>query len=596
MTQDDAIAELLIRWEEAWEHGEDLAVETLCAGCPEHREELARRIALLKALAWVKTVDQPTDETSDGLEPPARPEFQFRIPETLGGRYRIDTLIAEGGQGRVFGGYDPELERPVALKIPRLRTSLAADRAEVLVAEARKLARLRHPGIVAVHDVGRHEGEVFFVSDLIDGENLADRMARTRPSTTEAVRVVAEVADALAFAHAQGFVHRDIKPANILIDHQGKALITDFGIAATAEELSRGRDVTSGTLAYMAPEQVAGEVQLIDPRTDVYALGVVLYEWLAGRSPYQARTPIALREQILFRQPLPLASLRTDISPELEALVMSCLAKHPADRPSTAGAVAEALRGTPVRARLKLWPKIALPLAMTASSAVTAGAVALWYRSQPGPSGYPLAVTSSVAAAEAPLPKVPPASAEELSRPAIDLLRLIEPDEHSVGPAWTRDGDALVSPRAEYARIMVPYHPPRSYILRVVVRRVHGIDMVAFGLRSGPSQVTAIFDTGPGMVSGLALLDTVHLNNERNETRLVKGLIPMDQPMRFECVVRESGIHVEADGETIIDWKGAPERLSLPEDWAIPKPEWLFVGAYEGTVRFETIELIPLGD
>ena len=339
MTADDEISDLLLRWEEAWEHGDDLPVDTLCAGCPQHREVVGRRIAALKGTAWVK--ERGDDAAQDVGQADAA---VHSFPKILNGRYRLEGLIAEGGYGRVFRGFDPELQRPVAIKIPKPRGSVTPEQADLLLEEARKIARLRHPGVVSVHDVGRDDGLVYVVSDLIDGENLADRIARDRPSPSESIRLIAEVADALAFAHDQGFVHRDIKPANILIDRQGKPLITDFGIATTLDDLARGQNVASGTLPYMAPEQVAGEVQLIDGRTDLYALGVVLYEMLAGRLPYLARTPTTLREQILFRSPVALRSLNPEISPDLERFCLRCLAKHPADRYASARELAAALR------------------------------------------------------------------------------------------------------------------------------------------------------------------------------------------------------------------------------------------------------------
>jgi hypothetical protein len=486
----------------------------------------------------------------------------------------------------------------VAVKIPRPRGAQRPEHSDALLEEARRAAGLRHPGIVSVHDVGRDDGLCFIVSDLIDGENLADRIARDRPPPAEAVRLVAEVAEALHFAHGRGFVHRDVKPANVLIDRRGNPLITDFGIAATLDELALGRNVSSGTLAYMAPEQVAGEVQLIDARTDVYALGVVLYEILAGRQPYQARTPTALREQILFRAPLPLRATAVGVSPELEGVVLRCLAKHPADRYPTARELAEKLRAAPPRRGTgrRAW-MITLVAVATTSATVLASMrgsrfVAGWGPAPAGPQRV-----GPLPTAEPPRPhKVPPPSVAELSRPATDLLPLIDPVKHSVGRHWSREEDAVVSPPDVCSRIVIPYHPPRDYVMRVVLRRQRNLDTIAIGLVSGGSQFAVVIDTGPGIVSGLALLDGAHLNNLRNESRYVGGVIPMYETSTVTCVVRGSGVHVSCDGKTIIDWPGRPERLSLPPEWAVPDPKALFVGTGEGIVRFEKIEVIPLGD
>lgn len=322
---EDRTAELLLRWEEAFDHGDDLPAEELCAGSPELLEPLKQRIAALKQLAWVK--DDATTK-----QPPELHEVS--LPKILADRYQIEGLIAEGGHGQVYRAFDQELQRLVAIKVARRRNVPAED----LLEEARRVARLRHPGIVAVHDVGRHEGMLFVVSDLIEGKSLAEA---ERPSLSESVSIVGQVAEALHFAHQQGFVHRDIKPGNILLDAEGRPLITDFGIATTTEELGDGRATSVGTLPYMAPEQVAGEAQLIDRRTDIYALGVVLYELLTGRLPYQARTPTALREQILFRSP---ARIGQSLPEALEAVCLKSLAKHPADRYATAEDLAVELR------------------------------------------------------------------------------------------------------------------------------------------------------------------------------------------------------------------------------------------------------------
>lgn len=335
----DRLAELLLRWEEAWEHGDDVSAERLCAGHPDLVEPLRRQIEVLKKMAWMKGGDDSEANIQDRLviDDPL-------LSKTLGGRYRVDVFLAEGGFGRVYRGYDPELDRPVAIKIPKVNRAESSERTDALLQEARRVAKLHHPGIVPIHDVGRDKDVWFFVSDLVEGESLADLMARQRPSHADAARLVAEIAENLHVAHEQGFVHRDIKPSNILVDYHGKPHITDFGIAITPDEII-GRDLSrSGTLPYMAPEQVAGEVQLIGSRTDIYALGVVLYELLTGKLPYPARTSIALREQILLRPPVALRGLDKTVPARLEAICLRCLAKHPDDRFSSAADLALALR------------------------------------------------------------------------------------------------------------------------------------------------------------------------------------------------------------------------------------------------------------
>ena len=341
MTDEDRIAELLLRWEEAWEHGQEMTPEELCDGHAELVGPVRERITAIKDMAWVKqdaATPAPDEEVASEEAP---------LPKTLAGRYRIEALIAEGGFGQVFRGFDPELQRQVAIKIPRPRQGSRAEPPDSFLDEARKAASLRHPGIVAVHDAGRENGMFFVVSDLIDGTNLADVIAKSRYTPLDAARLVADVAEALHHAHEQGFVHRDIKPANILLDGQGKPLVTDFGIAATKD-------------------------QLVDARTDIYAVGVVLYEMLAGRLPYQGRTPTAVREQILFRPAVPLRGVDASIPVELEAICMKCLAKHPADRHATAKDLADALRKFPAAHRTTRITRIGIIVALVLGGSVLA--------------------------------------------------------------------------------------------------------------------------------------------------------------------------------------------------------------------------------
>lgn len=275
---EERIAELLLHWEEPYERGEDIAADALCADCPELVGSLRKRIDALKRMGWM-----------------TRPTTDPKVGSVLAGRYRIDELIGEGGHGKVYRGYDPELDRPVAVKVPHDDRSDPAD----LVGEARRLARLRHLGIVAVHDVGRHEGTPFIVSDFVDGTTLADK-PKPVPAQ-EAVRLVADTADALHAAHREGFVHRDIKPANVLIDPDQRPLLADFGIAVVTDDL---RPELMGTLAYMAPERIA-EGAAADRRSDIWSMGVVLYELLTGKLPFDDPSPSRLCEQIAKHVPLP---------------------------------------------------------------------------------------------------------------------------------------------------------------------------------------------------------------------------------------------------------------------------------------------------
>lgn len=338
---EDKLADLLLKWEEAWEQGDDLPADQLCADHPNLVEPLRQRIDRLKQMQWMSR--------DDGEEPESeRSQRDPLLGQILAERYTIESLVGIGGFGRVYRAFDDELQRHVALKIAR------ADRlrpTDDLLHEARRAAKLRHSGIVAVHDVGRHDGSVFIVSDLIEGRSLAEVISEEKPPSRQAAEWIAECADALQTAHDQGFVHRDIKPSNILIDHQGRALVTDFGIAATTEQIHQGETPSLGTLAYMAPEQFSGETTLVGPKTDIFALGVVLYELLTGTHPFAARTEAGWRQNILLRIPPLPTSICPDIPDTLASIAVRCLAKHPAERFESAAELAETLRIRPAAAR-----------------------------------------------------------------------------------------------------------------------------------------------------------------------------------------------------------------------------------------------------
>ncbi len=278
--------------------------------------------------------------------PPAGQPTKRDVPAPAAfGRYQVRNALGAGGFGAVYLGHDTQLDRLVAIKVLRGGPDVPQVKAEQFLQEARRLAQLSHPGVVAVHDVGLDGGQVYIVSDFLDGPDLGRWLGVNRPAWPEAVRIAAAVADALAHAHARLIIHRDIKSANIILTPNRGPVLVDFGLGL--DEAGAGGTqlgVVSGTPAYMAPEQVAGAAHRIDGRTDIYSLGVVLYEMLCGRLPFRASSIGELLRQVRDDEPQPLRQLAQEIPPELERICLKAMAKRLQDRCTTAADFAEALR------------------------------------------------------------------------------------------------------------------------------------------------------------------------------------------------------------------------------------------------------------
>jgi Tol biopolymer transport system component/tRNA A-37 threonylcarbamoyl transferase component Bud32 len=275
------------------------------------------------------------------------PETQSRLQVALADRYRIEREIGAGGMATVYLAQDLRHDRRVALKLlrPELSAVIGAER---FLAEIKLTANLQHPHILPLFDSGEADGFLFYVMPYVEGESLRARLTREKQlPVADAVRIAGEVASALDYAHRHGVVHRDIKPENILL-HDGQALVADFGIALAASKAGGNRmtetGMSLGTPHYMSPEQAMGERE-ITARSDVYALGVVLYEMLTGDPPFTGSTAQAIVARVLTETPRPILPQRHTIPPEVEATVLTALEKLPADRFASAAEFAEALKG-----------------------------------------------------------------------------------------------------------------------------------------------------------------------------------------------------------------------------------------------------------
>ena len=285
----------------------------------------------------------PVDATADT-------ELLARVERALAPQYEVEGELGRGGMGIVYRARDTRLKRTVAVKLLPPELAYRTEIKSRFLREAEMAAQLSHPNIVPIYSVDEKDGLVYFIMACVLGDNLATRMAKSGPLPIADVRrILREVSGALAFAHARKFIHRDIKPDNILIDQDdGRAIVTDFGIARAVQDGAETRltatGIAIGTPAYMSPEQCAGDRE-IDGRADLYALGTLGYQMLAGRLPFEATSTPALLVKQLSEKPVPIVERRPDTPPDLSGIIMRLLEKEPSARFATADELSAALDG-----------------------------------------------------------------------------------------------------------------------------------------------------------------------------------------------------------------------------------------------------------
>jgi hypothetical protein len=348
--ESETLLELLVQWEELRQQGKTVTAEELCPDDARLqallRERLARRQRLQAAL------DLPTRH-----EPIAK---AASLPVIDG--YEIGELLGRGGMGLVFKAMQTALKRHVALKIVVSGAHAGAEERARFRTEAEAVARLQHPGIVQIYDVGEQAGCPYLALEFVSGGNLAQQLGGAPMLPRRAAQLLLHLARAVQHAHEQGIIHRDLKPANVLLTETGVAKIADFGLAKLLD-VAQGQTQTGtvfGTPEYMAPEQAAGKVRAIGPATDVYALGAILYELLTGRPPFLGASTLETLDQVRAHDPAPPQALQPKVSEDLATICLKCLEKDPAHRYPSAAALAHDLelflRGEAITVRkLTLW-------------------------------------------------------------------------------------------------------------------------------------------------------------------------------------------------------------------------------------------------
>ncbi|MES2305160.1 MAG: serine/threonine-protein kinase [Gemmatimonadota bacterium] len=311
--------------------------------------------------------------------------LQQRLVAAYAGELEIIELLGVGGFAAVFRAHDPVLQRDVAIKVIDASSAPHADKQEEFLREARVVATVEDPHIVPLYAAEVRHGLLCLTMRLVPGQSLAERITRDGPlPAADAAQIAREVAQALASAHAHGVVHRDIKPENILLDGQGHAIVTDFGISlVTGRASERTTGMVIGTPQYLSPEQALGEE--VDGRADIYSLGVVLYEMLVGRLPFESPTTAGMLAKQILETPPPLHRLRADIPDPLVALTTRALSKARNERPDaetlvrelTAASTPEALLSPALVRRRKRWRR-ARRIALAVVVLVAALGLAVW--------------------------------------------------------------------------------------------------------------------------------------------------------------------------------------------------------------------------
>ncbi|HKB35594.1 MAG TPA: serine/threonine-protein kinase [Gemmataceae bacterium] len=505
MSDDERMLDLLVQWEELARAGKSPTPEELCPGEPALQEALRQRIRRRQKMQAF--LDLPTQH------PETRPATAT-VPNVEG--YEVLDVLGHGGMGLVYRARQKGLNRPVALKMILSGAGAGpAERARFRI-EAEAVARLQHPNIVQVYEVGEHEGAPFMALELVVGGSLATALDGTPLPPRRAAELVLALAEAVKHAHERGIVHRDLKPANVLLADDGTPKIADFGLARRlgSDEGLTQTGAVLGSPSYMAPEQAEGSRE-VGPAADVYALGAILYELLTGRPPFLAETLLETLAQVREHDPVAPRDLQPRVPNDLNTICLKCLEKDRAHRYLTAAALADDLHrfldGEPINARsatlfdhvgraltrvridprFREWSK--LTLAVAPVPAVVFTLVFLLFRSHPD---FPRIIVGTTVVAILLVQSI-------LLNSHRAMLRLVPGEQRRhIRTVWGANTLAMLSSLLVVWRMTPPDQPERLLMVYPLWLTCVGITFAAFASHAGLLYVLS------GLAFSLAVLTT----------------------------------------------------------------------------------------
>ncbi len=601
--------------------GQTTSVEGYFRRFPDQSAEFAKLVEEERAKSQAGSPATPIDPSLEGISP------QF-------GRYRLIKRLGQGGMGSVYLAMDDQLDRNVALKVPTFGPGDGDEVRRRFLEEARAAASLDHPYLCPIYDFGEVNGRPYLKMAYIQGQSLAEVIGPDGMPQLQAATLIGKLALALQDAHNRGVVHRDLKPSNVMLKQSGsrrEPVIVDFGLArrldAGGERMTQAGQIL-GTLWYMAPEQLRGEIDLIGPRSDIYALGVIFYEILTGKLPHKA-DGWAVVTKILTSPPTPPSQYRPDLDPKLEAICLKAMARDAGDRYQKMSELAAAVTGwiqahsslSSSGSNAKLGSAAAVVPPQTAA---TPQPVAVADQSNPKPSTEHKVPQSQdkpdPEPAIEPAP-VPPSSSgrkkafvaagvmgcavvigglamtmsggknqgtktthhrktesesgsakseiggekvESNLSEPVDLVALFRPDELGRMGSWRREGTTLISSMAAQDMTIIPYSCGDRYVIKAKVKYMRGKPDFQIWLPRGDTKFLAVIDGWGGEVSGFSYIDGKPA--ELNPTRHEGRIIKYNaDPVELEVWVRPREITLRANGRIISRYDGPDTHLSIPK-------------------------------